>query len=429
MRFRDLDSWLRWQETLHPRTIDLGLERVEAVWRRLGPLPDGSRVVTVAGTNGKGSCVGVMERVLLESGRSVLAYTSPHLLRYNERIRLDGQPISDEALIAAFAAVDQARGDTPLTYFEFGTLAALRTLVEFRPDTALLEVGLGGRLDAVNILDPDVAVITSVGLDHMDWLGSDREAIGSEKAGILRPGAPFVLGDRAPPASVLERAGKLDCATSRLGVDYDWDGDDDSWRFEGSCRSLPGLPVGPLGGPLFDNAACALEALDRLPARAPTTGSAVAQALTTLVLPGRLQVIRDRAEWVVDLAHNAPAAAAFGRFVGGRAPARRTHAVFGMLAGKDVAAVLGEIGGFVDRWWLVDTTGERARPATDLAETMAPQGVDIGGCFASTRAAIKAVQAVAGEGDRVLVFGSFRIVGPALETLSAPASGLPSTAL
>ena len=422
MRFRDLDSWLRWQETLNPRTIDLGLERVATVWRRLGPLPGRSRVVTVAGTNGKGSCVAVMERVLMEAGRSVLAYTSPHLLRYNERIRLDGQPISDEALIAAFAAVDQARGDTPLTYFEFGTLAALQTLVEVRPDAALLEVGLGGRLDAVNVLDPDVAVITSVGLDHMDWLGSDRESIGAEKAGILRPATPFVLGDRAPPASVLGRARALACTTSRIGVDFDGQGDGDSWLFQGSRRSLPGLPAGPLGGPLFDNAACALEALDRLGANEPPPEAAVARALRKLVLPGRLQVIPGEPEWVVDLAHNAPAAAAFRRFAGGRLPARCTHAIFGMLAGKDVAAVLAEIGGLVDRWWLVDTAGERARPAADLAAALAAQDATIGGCFETTRAAVEAVRGVAGEGDRVLVFGSFRIVGPVLEALAASAS-------
>ncbi|MGB5622482.1 MAG: Mur ligase family protein, partial [Gammaproteobacteria bacterium] len=264
MKFTDLDSWLSWQETLYPRAIELGLARPRRVYRRLPPLAPDTAVISVAGTNGKGSTVAVLEGVLGALGVSVASFTSPHLFRYNERIRLDGQPVDDATLMAAFQAVEDVRRDTGLTYFEFGTLAALTIIGHRAPDVAVLEVGMGGRLDAVNLIDADVAVISSIGLDHQAWLGADREAIGREKAGILRAARPLILGDRQPPASILDRAEELAAPVARLGVDFGYELSGDQWCFGGSRRRIAGLPAGRFPGPLLDNASCALEALDRL---------------------------------------------------------------------------------------------------------------------------------------------------------------------
>ena len=419
MRHPDLESWLRWQETLHPRAIDLGLERVAAVRARLPALPDGMRVVTVAGTNGKGSCVAVMAAILAAAGRRVLAYTSPHLERYNERIRVNGEAVGDEALMQAFAAVDSARGETPLTYFEFGTLAALEIAAASAPDVLLLEVGLGGRLDAVNVVDPDVAVITTVGLDHMDWLGPDRETIGAEKAGILRPGRPVVIGERAPPASVLVRADALACPVSRLGHDYRAVRDGETWRFEGSVRTADGLPVGLLPGPLVDNAAAAIEALDRLPECTPMAAAAVRAGCAGLRLAGRFHRLGGDVDWLLDVAHNAPAARALADYVRTLPPARRTHAVIGLYADKDAPAIVAELAPVVNRWWCVDTQGPRARTAGALAELVRSAGGRAVAAAGSVEHALASVRGAAEPGDRVLVAGSFSVVGPALAALAA----------
>jgi len=227
MKLPDLESWLRWQESLHPREIELGLERIRPVYRRLPSLPPAAPVVTVAGTNGKGSCVAVIEAVAVAAGMRVATYTSPHLFRYNERIRVDGQAVDDATLVRAFEAVDEARRGVPLTYFEFGTLAALWIFAAAAPELIVLEVGLGGRLDAVNIIDADVAVLTSVGLDHQAWLGFDRESIGAEKAGIFRTGRPVVLGDPDPPNSVLRIAGERGAPVHAFGCDWSVEVDQD----------------------------------------------------------------------------------------------------------------------------------------------------------------------------------------------------------
>ena len=248
MKFTDLDSWLSWQETLYPRAIELGLARPRRVYQRLPPLASDTVVITVAGTNGKGSTVAVLESVLGALGVSVASFTSPHLFRYNERIRFDGHPVDDAALMEAFQAVEDARRDTGLTYFEFGTLAALTIIGRRAPDVAVLEVGMGGRLDAVNLIDADIAVITSIALDHQAWLGADREAIGREKAGILRAARPLVLGDRQPPASVLSRAEELGAPMLRLGVDFghELSGGNGASPAAGAATGSPG---GAVSGP------------------------------------------------------------------------------------------------------------------------------------------------------------------------------------
>jgi len=245
-RFSLLQDWLAWQETLHPVAIDLGLERVARVADRLACRVPAPVVVTVGGTNGKGSCVALLEAVLRRAGYRVCAYTSPHLYRYNERLRLDGEPVSDAALCEAFERVDAARGDDSLTYFEFGTLAALQLMSRRRPDVALLEVGLGGRLDAVNVVDADVALITGIAIDHTEWLGTERDAIGREKAGIMRNGRPAVCGDRDPPAGLIDEAGRLGAQLLLLGRDFSISEDDQGWHWRGAqciCKACPNLAL------------------------------------------------------------------------------------------------------------------------------------------------------------------------------------------
>jgi len=241
MRFQTLEEWLDWQSTLHPREIELGLARVSRVWRRLRPQGLTCRVISVAGTNGKGSSVALLESIYRQAGYRVGSYTSPHLVHYNERVRIDGRTAGDRALCEAFERIDQARAGTPLTYFEFGTLAALELFTAAGLDLALLEVGLGGRLDAVNIVDPDLALITTVDLDHMAWLGRDREQIGAEKAGILRAHRPAVLGQADIPWSVLARAGELAAPISLAGRDFDFQPGAADWRWLGPNGSLEGL--------------------------------------------------------------------------------------------------------------------------------------------------------------------------------------------
>ena len=424
MRFADLDSWLRWQEGLHPAAVELGLERVGAVAARLAPLPADTQVVTVAGTNGKGSCVAVMDAVLRADGRRVVAYTSPHLQRYNERIRIDGRPVEDATLLASFAAVDEARGNTALTYFEFGTLAALELTARIAPDVLLLEVGLGGRLDAVNVVDPDVAVVTTIGLDHQDWLGPDRDTIGTEKAGIFRAGVPVVLGEAEPPASVLRRARELGCPVTRLGRDFRAVTEAAGWRFEGSIRTVTTLPRAALRGVLLDNAATAIEAVDRLPDGSHPTADAVREGCRLPALPGRFQHLAGPVDWLFDLAHNPPAAAALAAYVKSLPAAATTHAVIGLYADKDAAGVIDALAGAADRWWCVGTPGDRGRSAAALAATLREQGGRVQGEFDDARDALAAVGSAASPGDRVLVLGSFSVVGPALEQLGGdPADG------
>lgn len=309
MRFDDLQGWLSWQETLHPTSIDLGLERVAAVWARLCPEPVPFAVITIAGTNGKGSCATMLESIYRAAGIRTGCYTSPHLLRYNERIRLDGKALADAALCAAFERVDEARGESTLTYFEIGTLAALDLFVRSAPELVILEVGLGGRLDAVNILDPDVAVVTTIGLDHTAWLGETLDEIAAEKAGIFRHGRPAVVGHRAPSSSLIERAHRLGCDLLVLGRDFDWQEEGRTWRWTGPERSWSGLPAPALRGTFQrDNAATVLMAVSRLDHLLPVSGDGLRSGLRRASLAGRFQVIPGEVTWILDVAHNAQAA-------------------------------------------------------------------------------------------------------------------------
>jgi dihydrofolate synthase / folylpolyglutamate synthase len=416
---RDLASWLEWQERLHAFEIELGLERIRVVLAAMDLERPPYRVATVGGTNGKGSCVAVLEAIALEAGLATGAYTSPHLLRYNERVRVGGAEATDTELIAAFEAVDAARGATSLTYFEFGTVAALEIFRRRGVELAVLEVGLGGRLDAVNALDPAVAVVTSVGLDHLEWLGPDRDSIGREKGGIFRAGRPAVIGDRDPPESLLRAAGP---DALRLGRDFDWTGQGEHWAWRGATMNLTGLPRGPLRAPaLLDNAACAIAAFDQLmPLR--DHGSLVGRALGHVRLVGRLQRIPGEIEWWLDVAHNADGAAVLAGALA-EAPARgRTFALLGMLADKDAVATAAALDGCMDHWIVASLPGPRGLDAAELAMRVGPQVRGQVTLAASVREGCEQARALVRPGDRVVVCGSFHTVGPALEWLGYTAT-------
>ena len=361
MRFTTLNDWLRWQETLHPRTIELGLERVRTVLRRLRPNAPPFAVVTVGGTNGKGSSVAFLDAILRAAGHRVGAYVSPHLLRYNERIQVDGAEADDESLCRMFARIDAVRGDVSLTYFEFGTLAALEWFWETGVDVAVLEVGLGGRLDAVNAVDADAALVTSVALDHTDWLGPDRDSIGHEKAGIYRPGRPAVCADPDPPPRLLEHARAIGARLLRVGSDYDFSHAGEIWRWRSDAAWLDDLPLPALAGEhQLGNAAAALMVLTSLSDRLPVDAVAIRAGLTRARLPGRFQIVPGPVEWILDVAHNPAAAAVLANQLKNRTCAGRTWAIMGLLADKDADGVIEALAGVVDEWRPVTLTGARA---------------------------------------------------------------------
>ena len=412
-RFGSLDEWLQWQETLHPSSIDLGLERAARVADRLGCCMPAPVVISVAGTNGKGSCVALLEAILLRAGYRVGCYTSPHLLRYNERLRLQGQAVSDRLLIDAFARVDRARGDATLTYFEFGTLAALDIMCAEPLDVAILEVGLGGRLDAVNIVDADVALLSSIGVDHTDWLGCDRDSIGREKSGIFRPARPAVCGDSAPPSSVPEAAARIGAGLRVLGRDFALCQTGRGWHWQGQRSRLRDLPLPSLAGAhQLANAASVLMVLELLGDRLPVTRKAIDSGLRWARLPGRIETIPGRVEQVLDVSHNAQAAEALADAMRRMPLAGRTHGVLGMMRDKDVESFVGVLQPLVDCWYTVGLHIPRASPPQDLAARVATvigtgQAVS---CWTTVAEALAAIQRGVGAGDRVLVCGSFHTV-------------------
>jgi dihydrofolate synthase/folylpolyglutamate synthase len=417
IRFSRLEDWLQWQQSAHPQAIDLGLERVARVLERTGWRRPGQPVITVGGTNGKGSCVAMVEALLRASGRRVGVFTSPHLVDYRERIRLDGQWTSDASLIAAFERIADALGGDSLTYFEHNALAALLVLESAAPDVVILEVGMGGRLDAVNVVDADVAVVVSVGLDHVEWLGPDVDSIAREKAGIFRPGRPAVCGMVDPPATLLEAAATVGADLRTRGREFSArELEDGRWDYVDAEGVLPGLPAPALAGVVqVGNAATALAALRALSPRLKLERSAIERGLREVRLPGRFQRVRAAAgfEWVLDVAHNPQAAEALAANLA-RWPVRgRTTAVCGVLADKDVAGVLAPLRSHVELWFAATTDGARGLPDAELAERAAAIGVEMtpGGSVAE---AMRTAASDAREGDRIVVFGSFHTVGPAL---------------
>lgn len=414
MRFVTLDDWLRWQETLHPKTIDLGLERVRAVGQRLYPGAPSCIVITVAGTNGKGSCVAFLDSILRAAGYRVGAYTSPHLLRYNERIRIDGAEAEDGALCQTFARIDAARDDISLTYFEFGTLAALELFRTAQVDVAVLEVGLGGRLDAVNSVDADAALVTGIGLDHTDWLGPDRNSIGYEKAGIYRAGRPAICADPDPPPSLLQQAERIGALLLRVGCDYRFARAGATWHWQAGDTRLDALPLPALAGAhQLGNAAAALMTLHSLRARLPVTDAAIRQGLRNARLPGRFQVFPGPVEWILDVAHNPQGAAVLAANLRERSCSGRTWAIMGLLADKDAGGVIAALRGVVDAWYTVTLSGARGRDATALRDALHDAGANAEASV-DPEAACQSARAAAQHGDRIVVFGSFHLVAPVL---------------
>ena len=423
-----LDQWLALLEGRHSQTIRLGLERVRTVRAALGQDPP-SIIITVGGTNGKGSTCAMLESILLAAGYRVGCYTSPHLLRYNERVRIDGREASDEQLLDAFAAVEAARGDTPLTYFEHGTLAAWSIFQRVAPDVIILEVGLGGRLDAVNVFDADCAIVTSVAMDHMDYLGDTREAIGHEKAGIFRAGRPAVCGDPQPPASVIAHAEAVGAQLWISGRDFGFGGDRQQWGYwryaeppaRGALVKRAGLAYPALrGANQLLNAAAAVTALDTLRDRVPVAMQAIRQGLMLVDVPGRFQVLAGRPAVVLDVAHNPQAAGVLAENLGSMGFYAETYGVFGMLRDKDVEGVVALLRERVNHWLLADLPGARGLKAEDLALRLRAAGIaaDIR-CFPSPAEAFAAAQKSAGEGDRIVAFGSFLTVADVLAAVRA----------
>jgi dihydrofolate synthase/folylpolyglutamate synthase len=423
-----LEHWLARQSAAHPRSIDLGLERVAAVARRLGLERPESLVITVAGTNGKGSTAAHVEALLRAAGASCGLFTSPHFIRYNERIRIDGREVDDAALIGAFERIEAARGEYTLTFFEYNTLAALGLFAERGVRFAVLEVGLGGRLDATNLVDADVAVLCSVGLDHREWLGETLEQIGAEKAGIFRPGRPAVLGTADLPSSVyggIERLGARAVVAER---DFTWHiGAQGRWRYQGARLRLADLPPSRLEGLIqYRNAATALAALEAL-AGGAVAGRAedvlaaldartVAAALGQVRLAGRFQIVPGTPEWILDIAHNLPAAEVLCAQLRRRPCAGRTLAVVGILGDKDAPAIGAALAPAVDEWFLCALPGPRGGSAEALAARLA-EVARAPVLAASVIEACEAARRAARAQDRVLVCGSVFTVGPALEWL------------
>lgn len=415
MRVTTLDDWLRWQETLHPRTIELGLDRVRAVLRRLRPEPPPFAVITVGGTNGKGSCVALLDAILRAAGYRVGAYTSPHLLRYNERIWIDGMEADDAALGQAFARIDTARGDNSLTYFEFGTLAALELFREARVEVAVLEVGLGGRLDAVNAVDADAALVVSVGIDHVDWLGADRDGIGYEKAGIYRPGRPAICADSDPPRRLVDHAEGIGALFRRVGHDYGFARNGPTWRWWSDESRLDELPPPALAGEhQISNAAAALATLASLRHRLPVPPDAIRAGLARVRLPGRFQIVPGPVEWILDVAHNPHGAAVLAGNLRARPRFGRTRAILGMLADKDASGVIQALSDVVDDWYPVTLAGPRGRTGAELAAILRAAGVEPTAAGNNILDACRAARAAANPGDRIIALGSFHTVAPVL---------------
>lgn len=427
-----LPDWLALLEARHAAApIQLGLDRVRAVWQRLAGAPALPPIFTVGGTNGKGSTCAMLETILRAAGHHVAGYSSPHLLDYTERVRIDGTPADPQALAQSYAAVETARQDTPLTYFEHGTLAAWHYFLHPpagtpTPEAWVLEAGMGGRLDAVNILDADCAIVTTVDLDHTAFLGPNREAIGMEKAGIFRAGRPAVCGDPNPPASLLHHARELGTQLWRIGQDFGFENEGVQWRYwrrtalgDSALTRRGGLAHPALrGSHQLLNAAVALTALDTLRDRLPCPMQAVRQGLMQLDLPGRFQTLPGRPTIILDVAHNPQAAHTLTHNLG-QVFYPHTRAVLGMLADKDIAGVIRTIAPRIDHWHLAPLPGSRGQSAEALAEIVRAEAGDVVPIETadSVAAALAAARQAIGENDRIVVFGSFLTVAEALHAL------------
>ncbi len=421
-----LADWLAHAERLHPAAIDMGLERVRAVAQRLS-LKFDCPVITVAGTNGKGSTCAMLEAILLQAGYRTGVFTSPHLVHFEERCRIRGEPVAAIDLVAACARIDWARSqkvsenspEITLTYFEFTTLAILQVLADAKLDVVILEVGLGGRLDAVNIIDTDCAIITSIDLDHTELLGDTREKIGFEKAGILRAGKPAIVSDPVPPQSIIDHAAAIGADLWRLGHDFNFSGDKQQWGWAGRGRRYAGLAYPALrGANQLVNASGVLAALTALRDRLPITAQAVRVGLSLVELPGRFQIVPGQPTLVLDVAHNPHSVAALTANLDAMGFYPCTHAVFGAMADKDLASMLAKVRPLIDKWYVTDLPTPRAAKAADLVAQLQASagGISVDACaFGKPVDALQAAVKAADPADRIVVFGSFYTVGGILE--------------
>jgi dihydrofolate synthase/folylpolyglutamate synthase len=413
-----LAGWLSYLEQLHPKSIALGLDRVSLIKDRLSLVPS-FPVITVAGTNGKGSTCAMLEQIYLEAGYRVACYTSPHLLRYNERVRVDGLEASDDALCAAFAQIETVRQGTPLTYFEYGTLAAMWHFMHTDVDVAILEVGLGGRLDAVNIFEPACAIVTSVDLDHMDYLGQTRERIGREKAGIFRQGVPALCGDPSPPDALLEHARDIGADIRLIGRSFGFERHASRWSFSHADTRIRHLPLPALSGEFqMFNAACVVEAVTTLQPILPVPREALAAGLQHVRLAGRFQTVALRPQVILDVAHNPHAAQGLAENLRKNSVPGKTIAVCAMLSDKDINGVMHALVGVVDVWHVASIQQVRGAEASVLDQALheAAEVVTVS-CYENVISAFRQACLGVGENDRIVVFGSFYTVADVMREL------------
>jgi dihydrofolate synthase / folylpolyglutamate synthase len=414
----DLAQWLAYLERIHPQTICMGLERTRQVCKALGLSPN-FPIITVAGTNGKGSACAMLEAMLHAAGYRVGVYTSPHLLDYNERVRVARQSVSDRELCDAFLAVERARADTTLTYFEFGTLAAMQIFVEQKVEVAVLEVGLGGRLDAVNVFDPICALIMSIDLDHQEYLGSTREAIGREKAGIMRRGVPAVCADPDPPQSVLQHARQLGIALLVAARDFHFSADAQQWQWSNTEVRRSGLPLPALRGAYqVQNAAACLAVLNEVREQLPVDMGAIRRGLLEADIAGRFQVLPGQPQVILDVAHNPHAARGLRASLAGMPPGGKLRAVFSMLRDKDLVATVSELAHQFDSWHVSGLPGPRGASAEEIRGALRSAGVSAPVHeYIDIVAAYRAALSDADRNDRIVVFGSFYTVGTVLREM------------
>ena len=416
MHFDSLKGWLDWQESLHPLAIDLGLERAAQVFHALNPDCLKPLTITVAGTNGKGSCIAFLEAIYRAEGYRVGAYSSPHILKYNERIKIDGKPVSDELICEAFARIESVRGNTSLSYFEFGTLAALDIFRRSGLDVQLLEVGLGGRLDAVNIVDPNVALVTSIGIDHVDWLGATREAIGQEKAGIFRAKTPAIIGDCDPPNSLLQSAIDKDARLYCIDKDFGYKKQATTWNWFAGDRLISQLPEPGLKGEhQYRNASAVILAVELLAKSLPVSDVSIRAGLKNIQLLGRFQLINDKIPVLLDVGHNPEAAKTLVAYLKMTFPGKRIHAIFSMMKDKDIAGVLEIMNPVVYHWFFAPLANPRSATEPLMREIFSQSPVThVSFGFTGFAEAFYAAKNQSLENDLLLVFGSFFLVSDCL---------------
>ena len=422
---RTLQEWLSWQETLHLSEIDLGLDRIRLVAKQLDILTPDFPIITVAGTNGKGSTVAFFDAILRAQGYKTGAYTSPHLIDYNERITINGLQATDEQIIDAFEEIDTARKAiteeaVSLTYFEFSTLAAMLCFKKQKVDVALLEVGLGGRLDAANLWDASLAVITSIGIDHIDWLGDNREIIGTEKSGIMRKSIPVICGDPNPPQTIKSEADRIGAKLIQINTDFSYSSLDkdepNHWKWKNAVKELTLKKPVMAGSFQLNNAATVIAGLDTIQDLLPTTIDAINKGLTTAAVDGRLQILQTSPEWLLDVAHNPHAAIQLANYIRTNPRSGRTYALFSMLKDKDIKQVLTIMNDVIDEWHIVALKGSRGLTLNKLKQCFTEQSIETKVIsHPGFKEACDSIKNITKVEDRVVAFGSFLVVSEILE--------------